>query len=181
MNPEDNVVKALQALAESDREHQAPPEMEARLRLAFRRNRAAKRRRQIFGWAIAAAAVIAIFTTFAPRPQSGRIPVEKPAGPVASIPELEPAAPARTNVPAHPRARARNAVQREIVTDFFPLMDVPPPIGRGALVRVDLPAEAMRTVGLPVREDRLAERVQADVLLSEDGMATAIRFVKISQ
>lgn len=60
-------------------------------------------------------------------------------------------------------------------------MDVPPPVGHGALVRVNLPAEAMRAVGLPVREDRLSERVQADVLLSEEGLATAIRFVKVSQ
>jgi hypothetical protein len=36
----------------------------------------------------------------------------------------------------------------------------------------------MRTVGLPVREDRLMDRVQADVLVSEEGLATAIRFVK---
>jgi hypothetical protein len=179
MNPEENVLKALQALAESDRDHQAPPEMETRLRLAFRRNRAAKRRRQIFGWAVAAAVVIAILTTFASRPQPARkVPVERPTESAASTPTP---APPPINLPATPRARARNALQREIVTDFFPLMDVPPPIGRGALVRVDLPAEAMRTVGLPVREDRLAERVQADVLLSEDGLATAIRFVKVSQ
>ncbi|HLX42836.1 MAG TPA: hypothetical protein VKR43_05355 [Bryobacteraceae bacterium] len=188
MNLEDNVLKALQALSESDREHQAPPEMEARLRVAFRRNRAAKRRRQIFGWASAAAVVIVIFTTFAPRPRpASAVPVARPTESAAANsglgPELGPA-PATSppiNLPATPKARARNAVQREIVTDFFPLMDVPPPIGRGALVRVDLPAEAMRTVGLPVREDRLAERVQADVLLSEDGLATAIRFVKVSR
>jgi hypothetical protein len=47
-------------------------------------------------------------------------------------------------------------------------------------VRVSLPASAMREVGLPVREDRLMDRVQADVLVS-NGMATAIRFVKVTQ
>jgi hypothetical protein len=63
---------------------------------------------------------------------------------------------------------------------FFPLVDFDSPVGRGELVRVNLPAAAMRTVGLPVREDRLSERVEADVLVSEDGVATAIRFIKSS-
>lgn len=67
---------------------------------------------------------------------------------------------------------------REIVTDFFPLIDAPPPIGRGELVRVMVPASTMRTVGLPVNEDRLTDQVKADVLVSEDGLATAIRFVR---
>jgi hypothetical protein len=63
------------------------------------------------------------------------------------------------------------------VTDFFPLMDVAPPLGRGQLLRVAVPASAMRSVGLPVREERLDEPVQADVLVGEEGMVRAIRFV----
>ena len=74
------------------------------------------------------------------------------------------------------RARARGP--REIVTEFFPLIDAPPPIERGEVFRVTVPAAAMRTVGLPVAEDRLSDRVQADVVVSEDGLATAIRFVR---
>jgi hypothetical protein len=181
MNPEQNVLKALQALAECDRDRQASPEVEARLKLAFRRNESAKRQRQVSAWAIAAAAMIAILASLArlPQPIEG-LPVERPAESAASAPALRAPASAVLLPPA-PRVRPRHPAGREIMTDFFPLMDVPPPIGRGALVRVDLPAEAMRTVGLPVREDRLAERVQADVLLSEDGLATAIRFVKVSQ
>ncbi len=37
----------------------------------------------------------------------------------------------------------------------------------------------MRTVGLPVSEDHLADRVQADVLVGEEGLPRAIRFVKV--
>jgi hypothetical protein len=66
---------------------------------------------------------------------------------------------------------------REIATDFFPLVDFAPPVDDGELVRVSLPASAMREVGLPVREDRMTDRVQADVVVSH-GLATAIRFVK---
>ena len=79
-----------------------------------------------------------------------------------------------------PFARASQA-PREIVTEFFPLIDVAPPFERGELVCVSLPVAAMQTVGLPVREERLGESVQADVLVGEDGLARAIRFVKFEQ
>jgi len=39
----------------------------------------------------------------------------------------------------------------------------------------------LRTVGLPVAEDRLSEMVQADVLISEEGQARAIRFVNFQR
>ncbi len=80
-------------------------------------------------------------------------------------------------------ARAPYSPPQEIATDFFPLVDFAPPMDNadgGELVRVSLPASAMRDVGLPVREDRLDDRVQADVLVS-NGVATAIRFVKDMQ
>jgi hypothetical protein len=60
-------------------------------------------------------------------------------------------------------------------------MDVPLPFERGELLRVIVPASTMRRVGLPVNEDRLAERVQADVLVGEEGLARAIRFVRYEQ
>ncbi len=56
-------------------------------------------------------------------------------------------------------------------------MNPAPPFERGQILRVDVPASAMRAVGLPVREERLADRVQADVLVGEEGMPRAIRFV----
>jgi len=70
---------------------------------------------------------------------------------------------------------------REITTEFFPLMDVQLPFERGQLLRVMVPAGTLRTVGLPVNEDRLTERVQADVLVGEEGLARAIRFVSYEQ
>jgi hypothetical protein len=36
----------------------------------------------------------------------------------------------------------------------------------------------MRSFGLPVSEERALDRVQADVLMGEDGIARAIRFVR---
>jgi len=72
--------------------------------------------------------------------------------------------------PVKPR-RARARRPREIVTEFFPLIDAPPPMDRGEVYRVTVPAAAMRTVGLPVAEDRLSDRVQADVLVGTFGKA----------
>ena len=61
---------------------------------------------------------------------------------------------------------------------FADLMDPAPPFNRGQMLRVQLPAAAMRSVGLPVREDHLADPIQADVLVGEEGMPRAIRFVR---
>jgi hypothetical protein len=65
-----------------------------------------------------------------------------------------------------------------MVTDFFPLLDPAPPFERGEILRVNLPASVMRTVGLPVWEERLGDRVQADLLVGEEGLPRAIRFVR---
>jgi hypothetical protein len=77
------------------------------------------------------------------------------------------------------RPAAHHAPQpEEIVTDFFPLMDPAPPFERGQLLRVELPASVMQMVGLPVHEERLMESIHADVLVGEEGLPRAIRFVK---
>ena len=72
-------------------------------------------------------------------------------------------------------------LQRETVTQFFPLLDVAPPFERGELLRVMVPASTMRRVGLPVNENRLADPVYADVLVGQEGLARAIRFVSYEQ
>ncbi len=169
---EERVVEALRALAEHDRGAEAPPQVEDRVLRAFRRRGG----RRVWPWAaVAAALVVAIFLW-----KSGH-PPQAPA-------QLPPPAVTRTviPVPAEPvvvklRRRSVPAPHREAVTDFFPLIDVAPPFERGALVRVNLPAAALRTVGVPVAEDHLADRVQADVLVSEEGLPRAIRFVKFQQ
>jgi hypothetical protein len=69
---------------------------------------------------------------------------------------------------------------QEVATDFIPLMLG----GRftqsegGHVVRVELPRSALASFGLPVNAERAGGRVKADVLLGDDGMARAIRFVR---
>jgi len=66
----------------------------------------------------------------------------------------------------------------EVATEFIPFMAVgglyP---GEQQLVRVKLPRSTLETFGLPVNRERVREPVQADVLIGEDGLARAIRFV----
>ena len=69
----------------------------------------------------------------------------------------------------------------EVVTDFFPLMDPAPPSQRGRILRVEVPASAMKMVGLPVRQEHLNDPVHADVLVGEEGLPRAIRFVEFER
>ena len=190
---DDRILKALDALKHLDRELEAPPRVEAALLEAYRRRHA--RRGLLYGWfqgmaiATVAAALVMAFSlgrsskaparpTIALRPVSATLPIEPSPIQVEQvvIPQVK-AQPVAVPVRSQPRA----VQSREVVTDFFPLMDVAPPLGRGQILRVTVPASTMRSVGLPVREERLNDRVQADVLVGEEGMARAIRFVSIVQ
>ena len=176
---EDRVVEALRALSEQDASREASPEVEARLRVQFqsRGRRRAWRRAAVWAaaWttAAAAAAMVVFFVVTNRKPPAPAPVREVVRQAVAVPPEAAPAAAVKT------AGRVRKPVTRpqEVVTAFFPLMDPAPPFERGQLLRVELPASAMQMVGLPVREDRLADSVQADVLVGEEGLPRAIRFV----
>jgi hypothetical protein len=73
-----------------------------------------------------------------------------------------------------------NAEQGEVTTAFMPLSYVSLVNLQegGQLVRVELPRTAMARLGLPVNMERYGEKVKADVLVSADGLARAIRFVQ---
>jgi hypothetical protein len=156
----------LKALADHDREREAPAAVEARLRSAFR-TRYARPKWPYFAFA-AVAAGIALFMSI-PRPQT--MPIVVPAPAAASLPPTPPV--------VKPLIRRRQQ-PREVVTQFFPLMEDAPPFERGELLRVSLPASVLRSMGVSVSEERLTDRVEADVLVGEEGLARAIRFVNTS-
>jgi hypothetical protein len=157
----------LKALAESDRDLEASAAVEARLRAAFRRKHARPK------WPyFAIAAAIALAVVLYPRPKAQTMEFVAFTPPVVTVP-----AP-RLETPKAVRTKAQ---PREVVTQFFPLMEDPPPFERGEILRVNLPASAMRGVGLPVSEDRLTDTVQADVLVGQEGLARAIRFVRFER
>jgi hypothetical protein len=75
---------------------------------------------------------------------------------------------------------AGNSEDSEVTTQFLPLSYVSSVNLQegGQLVRVELPRSTMARFGLPVNMERYGERVKADVLVSADGLARAIRFVQ---
>lgn len=188
----------LQQLAEHDRGREAPPHLEARLVAAFRARK--RRRRAVWLGAVGVAAGLAVAGLLmlrslmpgrtpevvpsaaveAPRLQAMVAPVPGPALLGSTLPGSRPAdVQKELKRPAAPRRPviAKKAAVREVVTAFFPLAEAAPPFERGQIWRLEVPASTMRTVGLPVREEHLADRVQADVLVDEEGMLRAIRFV----
>jgi hypothetical protein len=68
----------------------------------------------------------------------------------------------------------------EVTTQFIALSYLGPASLQdgGQIVRVELPRSAMASFGLPVNMDRFGEKVRADVFVSADGFARAIRFVQ---
>ncbi|MBZ5676766.1 MAG: hypothetical protein LAP61_21200 [Acidobacteriia bacterium] len=181
MQSEDFLAAALRALAEQDSGREAPEAVEARLVQAFRRSRARKKLKTIALASLAAAAGLVVFLA------AGSLERPKPAAPVPVVKQLVAETAAPVERAAAPAAKAAHKARpiprqpREIVTQFFPLLDAAPPFERGELLRVTVPASTMRKVGLPVNEDRLTDRVYADVLVGQEGLARAIRFVSYEQ
>lgn len=161
----------LKALAETDRNLEAPRAVELRLRSAFRKKYAHPK---WLYFAIAAAAAMATFFLAQTKPHVPPQVIKTAAvtPPVADVPIARPV----TRKAVH-----RKPQPHEVVTEFFPLIEDPPPFERGELLRVSLPASAMRGVGLSVSEDRLTDIVQADVLVGQEGLARAIRFVRFER
>lgn len=68
----------------------------------------------------------------------------------------------------------------ELATEFIPLMnrEALAQMDGGQVMRVELPRSALMSFGLPMDMERATERIKADVLVGNDGLARAIRFVR---
>ena len=112
-------------------------------------------------------------------------------GPQQSAPEVVKVAAPRASYTSRPRATnisytkpgglARPAAYaQEVATEFIPLVQAGPytQAEEGHLVRVELPRSALASFGLPVNAEATGGRVKADVLMGQDGIARAIRFVR---
>jgi hypothetical protein len=103
---------------------------------------------------------------------------------VAALLGTTPPAARRNNAMSVPRQSVRDSrlasTGDEIATDFMPVAygENLNSIDSGRIVRVEMPRSALAQFGLPVNMDRANERVKADVLIGDDGMARAIRFVR---
>jgi hypothetical protein len=87
----------------------------------------------------------------------------------------------RQSGPSKPAVEGYVALdQTEIATEFLPISYGDPAwssVEGGQLVRVQLPRTTLLSFGFPMSEERSPEPIKAEVLLGEDGMARAIRFV----
>ena len=185
----------LAVAAAEDVERTAPVAVEQALLSAFREREFAGRAGKRAWWLGAAAAVAALLVlTFFVMPR-------KPLAPqIVKAPMVLPAPATETTkviAPVYretrkPRARTLRAAHRkpvtprppsagegrEVVTEFIPVIYDPEPIDHGRMVRVRLPRSALAAFGLPMNEQRAEETIQADVVLGDDGLARAVRFVK---
>ncbi len=191
---EETLTSSLKELAGEMASLNAPPEVEQKLREAFRARAAVARRSYVNYWVagIAAALLIAIcvialrWRTDPPTQMNAgdttplQIKEEPRIDKLSKEPELVAEKPRRRSVRRSPRREVANHATREIATDFMPLGYLNPATLQdgGQIVRVELPRSALVSFGLPVNMDRYHEKVKADVLLGVDGLAHAIRFVQ---
>ncbi len=86
------------------------------------------------------------------------------------------------NLPKRVRRHAsvKSPDEAEVFTQFFPLREGEDLTTLDSLqvVRVELPGSALGEVGLPFDPETVNEPVKADVVLGQDGLARAIRFVR---
>jgi hypothetical protein len=90
----------------------------------------------------------------------------------------------KTPTKRHLRRRAATsdelARNDETVTDYIPLTYLADAtaVESGIVLRVELPHSALMAVGLPAPVERTDSRVKADVVIGDDGVARAVRFVR---
>lgn len=181
----------LRALARDDEKLRPPAPLEAALLAAFRGQ---SRRRMRLGrglaWAGAAAGLavaawlltVRILPRSAPASpaimqaaQSARAPQPPPAAPAVKRP-LETAArhaPRRRSAPASTAPAALDSTGEFIALSPWATSY---PVGDAMVLRVQLPRSAAALVGLPLGGD-MSGTVTADVVLGQDGIARAIRFL----
>jgi hypothetical protein len=83
------------------------------------------------------------------------------------------------------RARRRAATSDDVasnnesVTDYIPLTYLADAtaLESGTVLRVELPPSALVTMGLPMNVERTDSLVKADLIIGDDGVARAVRFV----
>jgi hypothetical protein len=78
------------------------------------------------------------------------------------------------------KARRARIEYPETTTDYFALTDEDDlrSLDSAQIVRVELPASALIAAGFGADPENDAETVKADILLGQDGLARAIRFVR---
>lgn len=155
---ERELLENLRSLAEAD-PREAPAHVKDCLLHEFRR-RSARRRRMVWlpATGIAAVAAAALVILLAMPKHTGQEPVNPPA--------------ASANLSA--------VATGDPDSDFYPLPEAEglPPVENATVIRVQLSVESLQSMGLDMNADNPTDQVQADILLGQDGLARAVRFVE---
>jgi len=157
---DDRRTTALRGVAREDASLGASPAVRERLmvelRVAADRERRAVARRNV--WALAAAAALILAAGGAAWQSFARRTAAAPTRPDAAL------------------------GSREITTDFLPLAYSGVPISGGQMIRLEVPRSALASFGLTPPESaepgQSAGTVLADVVVGDDGLARAVRFVR---
>jgi len=160
VSSDDRLTGALKAMAAEDAALGASEAVAARLRAGFRAasadERAARRRVRLVRLATAAALVTAIAFP------SWRL--------------------SRRGVQDSSTANAGGARAFEVVTDFMPLPYSGVPVSDAQIVRLAVPRSALASFGLAPPDasavSASGDTVLADVVVGDDGLARAVRFVR---
>src|SRR5262249_35663921 len=107
-------------------------------------------------------------------------PPPLPSAPMAKTPDPLPIPAVARAVKHTPKPHVTARPQEEVTTQFLPLDDTLhlAPLENGQVLRVQVPRAPLVRFGLPVNQERMMERIPADVVFGQDGIARAIRFVK---
>ena len=158
MDPEHDdtsVTSRLRALARHDHENMASKRhVESTLRAYVRAMGAARSRRRRYALLATAAGLVGLVSVLSQR---------SPAPVPSTITQVS----------------FRAAAPEEVTTEFFPLIHGSVPLTDGQLVRIEVPRTALNAFGLGSESQALAVgTVLADVIVGEDGLARAVRFVR---
>ena len=194
-NPPEGYREALGSISEAAATHRASAEVKSQLLAAFREQPpAVPRKAHMRAWGpymfgAIAAGLLLWFALTARRPaeitvrhpMTSNFTPEEPVMVVTRIPLKKP----EVEVTARGRSprRSRASRPRALPEEAMPFLPVPygdamAPSDGAEVVRVQLPRSALLDFGFPVDELRMAEKIQADVLLSEDGSVRAVRFLR---
>lgn len=194
MNERDERVlrDGLRGLArQMEKAESAPLRVEEALLVEFRRRKVQILWKRVAWGASAAVAAAVVALLLIPRPATAPDPpgvvAVGPSQPENPLPKARPVEAPQASVVARrrpvrraPPVQAGSEPRQESVTGFLPVpgADLEGPFYAGSVVRVELPRTVMASYGIPMNRERMRETVQADVVLGEDGLARAIRFVQ---
>ena len=161
----------------------SPAELEFRLRAEVRRRRRVAVAPWILAAGAAAALVLGIWIGRA-RPEAAVIPTVVSAPQIMERSLPEPSAAEAVVVRTAPRRIPVSAqVEARPIAVFvmLPGSELMPPTQALQIMRVQIPRTRIQALGWPVNADRLDERVLADVVVGDDGLARAVRLVQANQ